>query len=53
MLKKNYIKFQVHNNRVLSLVALDFCTGSNEDTFYIKGVALNEIYNFIVLSFYI
>jgi hypothetical protein len=23
MLKKNYIKFQLHNNRVLSLVALE------------------------------
>jgi hypothetical protein len=27
--------------------------GSNEDTNYIKVVALNEIYNFVVLSFYI
>jgi hypothetical protein len=26
---------------------------SNEDTFYTKVVALNEIYNFLVLSFYI
>ena len=24
---------------------------SNEDTFYMKVVALNEIYNFVVLSF--
>jgi hypothetical protein len=27
--------------------------GSNEDTIYIKVVALNKIYNFIVLSFYV
>jgi hypothetical protein len=27
--------------------------GSNEDTIYIKVVALNEIYNFVVFSFYI
>jgi hypothetical protein len=26
---------------------------NNEDIFYIKIVALNEIYKFIVLSFYI
>jgi hypothetical protein len=26
---------------------------SNEDTIYIKVVALNKIYNFVVLSFYI
>jgi hypothetical protein len=26
---------------------------SNEDTFYMKFVALNEIYNFVVLSLYI
>jgi hypothetical protein len=26
---------------------------SNEDTFYTKFVALNDIYNFVVLSFYI
>jgi hypothetical protein len=26
---------------------------SNEDTFYTKVVALNEIYNFVALSFYI
>ena len=25
---------------------------SNEDTFYMKTVALNEIYNFLVLSFF-
>jgi hypothetical protein len=25
---------------------------SNEDNFYMKVVALNEIYNFIVLSFH-
>jgi hypothetical protein len=24
---------------------------SNEDTYYMKNVALNEIYNFLVLSF--
>jgi hypothetical protein len=27
--------------------------GSNEDTFYIKVLALNNIYNFVVLSFYV
>jgi hypothetical protein len=26
---------------------------SNEDTFYMKVVALNDIYNIVVLSFYI
>jgi hypothetical protein len=26
---------------------------SNENTFYIRVVAINEIYNFVVLSFYI
>jgi hypothetical protein len=30
-----------------------FCMDSNEDIIYIKVVALNEIYNFVVLSFYI
>jgi hypothetical protein len=55
--KKINIKFQEYNNRVQVLVALEkqyrFYKVSNEDTFYIKVIALNEIYNFLVLSFYI
>ena len=56
MFRKNNIKFQHHIKRVQALVALEksylFCTVLNEDTFYIKVVALDWIYNFIVLSFF-
>jgi hypothetical protein len=57
MFKKINIKFQEHNNCVQVLVALEkqyhFYMVSNEDTFYMKVIALNDIYNFLVLSFYI
>jgi len=54
---KTLINFYDHNNRVLVLVDYKnnilYCMLSNEDTFYIKVVALNEIYDFIVFGFYI
>jgi hypothetical protein len=54
---KNNINFQEHNYHALLIVVLEkqylFCMVSNEDTFDIKVIALNEIYNFMVLSFYI
>ena len=51
MFKKNNIKFQHRINRVQALVVLEKSylsyMVSNGDTFYIKVVALDEIYNFI------
>ena len=39
----------------LQATILDKCSTShfdNDETFYVKIVALNEIYNFLVLSFF-
>jgi multisubunit Na+/H+ antiporter MnhF subunit len=55
MFKKNNIKFQHRINRVQAFVALkkSYCSYMvpNGDTFYMKVVALDEIYNFLVLGF--
>jgi hypothetical protein len=49
--------FQQYINRVQMLVALEKSylsyIVSNKDNFYIKVVALDEIYNFLVLRFLI
>ena len=54
---KNNIKFQHHINRVKAFFAFKnsylFCTVANKDTFYIKVVSIHEIYNFVVLSYFI
>jgi hypothetical protein len=51
------IKFQHHINCALALAALEKSyvsyAVSNVDIFNIKVVAVNETYNFIVLSFFI
>ena len=55
MLKKIKQKFQQYINRLPALVALEksyLCyMESNGDTFFMKFVALDGIYKFIVFSF--
>jgi hypothetical protein len=57
MLKKIKKKFQQYINRVQALVALEksylFYMLSNGDDFYMKVIALDEICDFLVLSFLI
>ena len=55
MLKKNNIKFLHRINRVQALIVLKKSylsyMASNWDTLYIKVIALDGVYKFIVLSF--
>jgi len=57
MVEENNIKFQQHINRVLGLVVLTkpylSCMSSDKDTLYMKIVAIDEIYEFLDLSFVI
>ena len=54
-LKHNNIKFQHRINRVQAFIVLEKSylsyMASNWDTFYIKVIALDGVYKFIVLSF--
>jgi hypothetical protein len=55
MLNKNSIKFQYHINRVHALIILEKSHLSYmvSDSFYVKVIALGEIYKFISLDFFI
>ena len=50
---KNNIKFQHHSSACRIRKIIYFLYGVKWRYFYTKVVALNEIYNFIVLTFYI